>query len=99
MKAPEKVNGKEIQQQILSAISTMNIMMTAMEHWNPSTKTPFDAIHAEAATAANVLLMRELCTLAQSFNINAEISIKEHKILVDGKLVQFSDYHSLDGTT
>ena len=99
MKAPEKVNGKEIQQQILKAISTMNIMMSAMEHWNPSTKTPIDAIHAEAATAANVLLMRELCTLAQSFNINAEISIKEHKILADGKLVRFPDYHSLDGTT
>lgn len=99
MKAPEKVNGKEIQQQILKAISTLNIFMSALEHWNPSTKTPIEAIHAEAATAANFLLMRELCTLAQSFNINAEISIKEHKILADGKLVRFPDYHSLDGTT
>lgn len=99
MKAPKKVNGKEIQHQILSAISTMNIFMTAMERWNPPEPNPEKEIHAEAAIAANALLMRELCSLAHAFNINAAISVKEYKILVDGKLCRFHDYHSLDGTT
>ncbi len=92
MEIPKQVNGKECQKNILKAIGTFNFHIKALQKWNPEISDE-DETHAFVFTLSQIKLARELVAIARMFNIEAEFYDEECFILVEGKLLNYSNTH------
>lgn len=100
MEIPKKVNGKECVENLINAMASYNGAHLSLNHiFKPSIFKPSDVEYAIGFAASMILMSQSLVDMAKEFGINAELSEKEHVILVDGKICTPSMKDKRHGTT
>lgn len=95
MEIPKKVNGKECVENLINAMASYNGAHLSLNH----IVKPSDVEYAIGLAASMILMSQSLVDMAKEFGINAELSEKEHVILVDGKICTPSMKDKRHGTT